>query len=430
MARGALRPAPISSDAGIDATAARAVEIARAGAASRAGASARRRPSAYVDTFRNADACKIRRRSARRRAWRCCSKPKRLPRRPANRGRARVDGSVAHRQSISTARSARASRSRSIKRGSGIAGDGRRATATCKRERFPATSALYKRGGWEVIEEARLRENARAHRRRSRRAACARRNVRAARSTSSSAARKCRCRSTNRAATPPNSTASWAGKRTSPARVFLRSISSERLKYGSDIVTIVIDNTMPRGLATVRLRRRRHEERPLGHHSRRHARRVRDVQRHGARRSGAQSNACVRARELGVRSDDPHVQSQSAARERRRSSTCSTTSKTASIWKQSLVVDRRSPPELSIRLRDCVGNQERQTRAHAQESDVRRHYAAILEFVRRDRRRELVDRVGHAELRQGRTDANRSHGASAPRPRAFRNVDVGVGYDG
>ena len=60
-----------------------------------------------------------------------------------------------------------------------------------------------------------------------------------------------------------------------------------------------------------------------------------------------------------------------------------------------------------------VGNQERQARAHAQEPDLRRHDAAVLGLVRRGRRRSVVVRVGNAELRKGRADANRANDAGA-----------------
>ena len=49
---------------------------------------------------------------------------------------------------------------------------------------------------------------------------------------------------------------------------------------------------------------------------------------------------------------------------------------------------------------DRLGDQEREARPHAQEPDLRRRHAGVLELVRRDRRRRVVVRVGHAELRQ------------------------------
>ena len=183
-----------------------------------------------------------------------------------------------------------------------------------------------------------------------------------------------------------------------------------KLQYGSEHVTIVIDNTLPRGLATV------------GYDDE-GARSVRsDIVRDGvlvgfemsrdtARLIG-RSDERLRARpELAARPDDSHVQPQPTARNDavRRTLRRHQTRRVHGI--ESVVVDRRPPAQLPVRLRDRLGDRQRQARTDGQESDVRRRHAAFLELVRRDRRRALVGRVGDAELRQGRADADRAHHA-------------------
>ena len=87
---------------------------------------------------------------------------------------------------------------------------------------FPGDIGLYKTGGWEIIEQARLRENAG----RIAEEAVAllwRRNARAGRSTSFWGARKSRCRFTNRAVILRSWIASWVG-----SELFRRELSGDR----------------------------------------------------------------------------------------------------------------------------------------------------------------------------------------------------------
>ena len=76
--------------------------------------------------------------------------------------------------------------------------------------------------------------------------------------TSSSSASSSPCRSTSRSATPSSSTASSAGRRRSRARPSSTCPSSGRFRYGSDLMNITADATLPGALGTLRLRRRGH----------------------------------------------------------------------------------------------------------------------------------------------------------------------------
>ena len=77
----------------------------------------------------------------------------------------------------------------------------------------------------------------------------------------------------------------------------------------------MIDNTLPEGMATVGYDDEGTKSVQLRHHSQRHARRLRDEQRHRARYRTREQRLRARA-ELGVRADDPHVQPEPAPRRR------------------------------------------------------------------------------------------------------------------
>ena len=113
---------------------------------------------------------------------------------------------------------------------------------------------------------------------------------------------------------------------------FLEVDQLGKLRYGSDAVTIVVDNTLTRGMATCGY----DDEGTKSGRS--------DIVRNGVLAGYEMSNDTARddrpreqrmrsGAELGVRADDPHVQSQPAARATSRSNISSTTSRTASIWR-------------------------------------------------------------------------------------------------
>src|ERR1700730_5387138 len=64
------------------------------------------------------------------------------------------------------------------------------------------------------------------------------------------------------------------------------------------------------------------------------------------------------------------------------------------------VVDRRQALQLPVRLRDWMGNQEWQTRAHGEESVVLGDHDGVLEFAGRDLLARRVDAMGNSELRE------------------------------
>ena len=78
---------------------------------------------------------------------------------------------------------------------------------------------------------------------------------------------------------------------------------------------------------------------------------------------------------------------------------------------QPFVVDRRQAPELPVRLRDRLGDQERQARSHAEEPDLHGHRPALLGLARHARQRVRVDVLGDAELRKGSAGPDRPHRA-------------------
>ena len=279
------------SDAGLDRTAARAVEIARAGAAI-----ARRRvgeapQKAYVDTFvtpiiRDPQSVPLGERVGllldAEKALHVSQK--------ISVGRAWMDLWSIDKVFYSTIGSRIEQRIRQT--GSGIealaVGEGDVQTRT-----FPGDIGLYKTGGWEIIEEAQLRENAQRI---------------GEEAVALLTAPQC-----------PSGTLDiiLGGSQVSlqihescghPAELdrvmgweanfsgvsFLEIEQLGKLKYGSDNVTIVIDNTIPQGLATV------------GYDDEGTKSLVSDIIRNGvlvgyemsndtARAIGRSSNACVRA---------------------------------------------------------------------------------------------------------------------------------------
>ncbi|MDQ2872527.1 MAG: TldD/PmbA family protein [Candidatus Eremiobacteraeota bacterium] len=278
-------------DAGLDDTASRAVDIARAGAALARLRFGEPPEHAYVDTFatpirRDPDDVPLGERVALLLAAEAG-----LHAGPAIAvGRAWLDLWRSDKYFYSTIGSRIAQSVRQT--GSGIqamaAGEG-----DVQRRTFPGDIGLYKAGGWEIVEQAKLIENA------------ARIGEEA---IALLAAPQC-----------PSGTADivLGGSQVSlqihescghPAELdrvmgweanfsgvsFLDIAKLDRLKYGSDIVTIQIDNTLPEGLAT------------LGYDDEGTKSGVSDIIRNGllvgyemsndtARTIGRKSNACVRA---------------------------------------------------------------------------------------------------------------------------------------
>src|SRR5206468_13015313 len=70
-----------------------------------------------------------------------------------------------------------------------------------------------------------------------------------------------------------------------------------------------------------------------------------------------------------------------------------------------VVVHRRQARELPVRLRDRLADQGRPADRRLPEPHLHGHYDGVLGILRRRRRARCLDRVGHAELRQGPADA-------------------------
>ena len=86
---------------------------------------------------------------------------------------------------------------------------------------------------------------------------------------------------------------------------------------------------------------------------------------------------------------------------------------------QSLVVDRRQAIQLSVRLRNGLGDCRRQARSHAEEPFLLRHHHRVLEFDGCHLFARRVDAVGHTQLRQGTAatgDGNRTRRCSGAVP--------------
>ena len=196
---------------------------------------------------------------------------------------------------------------------------------------YPGDVGLYQSGGWEIVEAATLARRCAANRRRgvavAARAAMSERNVRP----------------------HPGRLADVAAV----SRV-LRSSGRTRSRHGmgSELFRNVLSRNRPAGETPVWIRcrddrRRQHARSRHGDvrlRRRRHASGRSDIVRDGvlagyemsndtARAIGRESNACVRAAGLGIRADDPHVQSQPAARATFPSTHLFDDVRTASIWR-------------------------------------------------------------------------------------------------
>jgi TldD protein len=277
--------------AGIDATAARAVEIAKAGAAiarHRFGAAP---PRAYVDTFATPivrDPAEI---PLGDRVALLLSAEKALHVSPKiSVGRAWIDLWRTDKTFYSTLGSR-------IEQSIAQTGSGLEALAVGEGEvqsrTFPGDIGLYKSGGWEIIEEAQLAQNAQ-------------RIGEEAQSLLTAE----QCPSGTRDIILGGSQVSLqihesCGHPAELDRVmgweanfsgvsFLEIAQLDKLRYGSDIVTIRIDNTLPQGMATV------------GYDDEGTKSGTSDIIRNGmlvgyemsndtARTIGRESNACVRA---------------------------------------------------------------------------------------------------------------------------------------
>ncbi len=112
---------------------------------------------------------------------------------------------------------------------------------------------------------------------------------------------------------------------------------------------------------------------------------------------------------------------------------------------EQLVVDRRQADQLPVRMRAGQAHRARHAHHALQEPELHGHHAGVLGLVRRGRRRGGLGRVGHAELREGTAGPGRAgrprcvacqvprrasggtfvsgHGTSLTR---FRDVQIGV----
>jgi len=279
------------SDAGLDRTAARAAGIARAGASI-----ARRRlgeapPAAYVDTFKTPLARDPQDVPLGDRVALLLEAEKALHTSPSiTVGRAWIDLWSTEKHFYSTIGSKIAQSIRQS--GSGIqalaVGDG-----DLQRRTFPGDIGLYKSGGWEVIEQAQLRENA------ERIAEEAVALLRAPQCPSGTfdiilGGSQMSLQMHESCGHPAELDRVMGWEANFSGVSFLEIGQLNKLQYGSDLVTIVIDNTIPEGLATV------------GYDDEGTKSGVSDVIRDGllvgyemsndtARTIGRRSNGCVRA---------------------------------------------------------------------------------------------------------------------------------------
>ena len=236
------------SDAGLDRTAARAAAIARAGASI-----ARRRfgeppPAAYVDTFKTPLVRDPQDVPLGDRVALLLDAEKALHTSPSiTVGRAWIDLWSTEKHFYSTIGSKIAQSIRQS--GSGIqalaVGDG-----DLQRRTFPGDIGLYKSGGWEVIEQARLRENA------ERIADEAVELLRAPQCPSGTfdiilGGSQMSLQMHESCGHPAELDRVMGWEANFSGVSFLEIGQLNKLQYGSDLVTIVIDNTLPEGLATV-----------------------------------------------------------------------------------------------------------------------------------------------------------------------------------
>ena len=95
---------------------------------------------------------------------------------------------------------------------------------------------------------------------------------------------------------------------------------------------------------------------------------------------------------------------------------------------QPKLVHRRQALQLPVRLRNRLGNPQRQARPHAEEPELQRHHHGVLERLRGHRRTASIGRSG-ARPTAARASPSRSWApATAPAPRASRRIKIGSAY--
>lgn len=237
-----------ASDAGLDATAARAVAIARATAASARRPLAEAPTECYVDTFATPVAHDPALVPVGKRVAFLLDVEKHLHAEPSVRvGRAWIDLWRTEKEFFSTTGSRIAQTI--VQSGSGI-----RALAVSESDAqarsFPGDIGFYQAGGWEIVEEAQLRENA------SRIGEEAHRLLDAPQAPAGemdvilgSSQMSLQIHESCGHAAELDRIMGWEANFSGTS--FLDPSLVGTLKYGSDAVTIRIDNTLDRGLATV-----------------------------------------------------------------------------------------------------------------------------------------------------------------------------------
>ena len=135
---------------------------------------------------------------------------------------------------------------------------------------YPGDIGLYKSGGWEIVEQRDLLENAQRIARRSHRA------TRAPQCPSGTfdiilggSQMSLQIHESCGHPAELDRVMGWEAKFSGVS--FLEIDQLDKLQYGSDLVTIVIDNTLPAGLATVGYDDEGTKSGDLGHHAQRHA---------------------------------------------------------------------------------------------------------------------------------------------------------------
>lgn len=279
------------SEAGIDATAARAVAIARASASIARRGFGEPPPRAYVDTFATPMQRDPKDVPLGERVNLLLQAEKALHVSPQiTVGRAWIDLWTTQKHFYSTTGSNIAQSIRQT--GSGIqalaVGEG-----DVQRRTYPGDIGLYKSGGWEIVEQARLGENAQ----RIGEEAIALLNAPQCPSGTFDVilgGSQVSLQIHESCGHPAELDRVMGWEANFSGVSFLEIAQLGKLKYGSDLVTIVIDNTLPEGLATV------------GYDDEGTKSTVSDIIRNGmlvgyemsndtARTIGRESNACVRA---------------------------------------------------------------------------------------------------------------------------------------
>src|SRR5437899_10374209 len=141
--------------------------------------------------------------------------------------------------------------------------------------------------------------------------------------------------------------------------------------------------------------------------------RLSEVARDGAHGRGEPVGRDDAGGRMEQAADDPHDEHQLAAGAEAAESgatDCSDGSRDSDA-DESLVVHRRQALQLSVRVRDWVGDQSWKALADGEESVVLGDYDGVLEFTGRALLARRVDAVGHSELRQGTAAAGDGNGA-------------------